>query len=151
MKMTKILFCFFLLVGLFYACEEDYEKFCIGLEVNQVALNPKGDSVLVKTKNGFWWVTVYETIDSSILLGSFYKDGVYRDTILRGQDTISCYFSQDSIVIDWFTVIRMDKDVFVKVAPNDMGKDRKIFLDLGLANEHDYLTVTQAKDDEGLQ
>ena len=149
--MTEILFCFFLLVGLFYACEEDYEKFGIGLEVNQVALSPKGDSVLVKTEKGCWWVTVYETIDSTICLGSFCKNGVFRDTILRGQDTISRYLSPDTIVIDWFTVIRMDKDVFVKVAPNDMGKDRKIHLDLGLANEYENLYVTQAKDNEDVR
>ena len=41
----------------------------------------------------------------------------------------------------------MDKNVFVKVDPNNTGGDRKINIKLMKAHNQDYLTITQAKNE----
>lgn len=139
MKITKILFLGLFLVVTLYACEDDEPYVKIGLEVNRVALDPKGDSIIVKTKGGYWGIsTIYETVDTTITHGDFY----YRDTISGNFESY-----QDTISINWFTIIKMDKDVFVKVAPNNMGKEREIRLVLMKGNFSDRLIVTQAKND----
>ncbi len=129
MKLVKVLF-----FGLFFAimlnaCKKDYPYAGVGVEIGEIAINPNGDSVLVKTKGGYWQISsIHETIDTTIVYGGFSMD-------------------QDTVSIGWFTAIKMGKDVFVKVEPNDIGKDREVVLRFMKENYWDELIVTQAKAD----
>ncbi|WP_292268816.1 hypothetical protein [Butyricimonas sp.] len=126
MKITKLLFSVMLLVGVLYACEKDKSDSKIGLEENKLTFQAAGDSAIVKTENGYWGISeIYETTDTTIIHGG-----------LRDKDTIS---------INWFTTIKMDKDVFVKVDPNNTGEKRKILLVLVKGNDYADLAITQEK------
>ena len=83
----------------------------------------------MKTKGGFWTVyAVYEEITDTIV------EHINRDFL-------------DTVLINGFTIIKMDKNVFVKVGPNNTGEDRKINIKLMKAHNQDYLTITQAKNE----
>ena len=127
--MIRILFFGLLLVVALFACENDDSYVGIGVEEPSVALDPKGDSVIVKTKGGFWTVyAVYEEITDTIV------EHINRDFL-------------DTVLINGFTIIKMDKNVFVKVGPNNTGEDRKINIKLMKAHKQDYLTITLAKNE----
>lgn len=126
MKITKLLFSVMLLVGVLYACEKDKSDSKIGLEENELTFHAAGDSATVKTDNGYWGIsTIYETTDTTIIHGQ-----------LQDKDTIS---------MNWFTAIKMDKNVFVKVDPNNTGMERKILLVLNKGDNFDNLVITQEK------
>ena len=130
--MIRILFFGLLLVVALFACENDDSYVGIGVEEPSVALDPKGDSVIVKTKG----VSVE-------VLGTFFNVEAYPDTIVEhiNRDFL------DTVLINGFTIIKMDKNVFVKVGPNNTGEDRKINIKLMKAHNQDYLTITQAKNE----
>lgn len=128
MKIVKLLLSVTFLGGILYACEKSDSGSKIGLEENNITFRATGDSTIVKTQNDYWGISeVYEyiTADSAIIHGE-----------LINKDTIS---------INWFTIIKLDKAVFVKATPNNTGKKRDILLILSKGNYTDQLVVDQEK------
>lgn len=126
MKIVKLLLSVTFLGGILYACEKSDSGSKIGLEENNITFRATGDSTTVKTQNNYWGISeIYETTDTTVIHAGL--------------------SNKDTVAINWFTTIKMDKAVFVKVTPNNTGKERGITLVLNKGDYFDYLTILQEK------
>lgn len=114
------------------ACDDSEEKLnAIGLETPEVTVGAEGGEQVIKTKYNHWDIHQGMTICGEDTVR--FKNTTYTYTPLPGQMEDIIYF-HDTIEGEWYTAIKDETTLLLKVEANRSGKGRKLILELMAGN-----------------
>lgn len=129
--MKKILMCVLGAAAL-CACHNSEEKLnVIALETPELVVGAEGGEQVIKTKYNHWYITEWMTICGEDT--ARFKNTTYTYTPLPGQMEDITYF-HDTIGGEWYTAIKDETSLLLKIEANRSGKEKKLILELRAGN-----------------